>query len=144
MSRASLQARWSKAIRKRDGYVCDICHATTELTAHHLNSKDSNQRYSKANGICLCATCHKRFHQSHSHIHGNRVKHCTAAEYYQFKDKSLEKRARSEGKDAFHKDLTRCDNPYPSYSIGYEYWDRAFRFEVRQYTSFRGYKEYIL
>lgn len=137
-SHINKQAKWSKRVRSRDGYKCDICLSTKELTAHHLNSADTENRWSVSNGITLCATCHQRFHQSHWCLHGNTIKPCTATEYQQYKDHTIAKYCRVEGKKAFHVGLTRCDNPYTN-TEHYLWWDRAFRYEQQQATlSFYG------
>lgn len=142
MRSATKQSKWSKAVRKRDGYICNICLSTTDLTAHHLNSGDFQNQYCVADGICLCATCHQRFHQAHFQKSKYKKIHCTAKDYEIYRSKSIEKKARPQGKEAFYAGLTRCDNPYPSTSIGYDYWDRAFQF-TRQETIYKSYEEYI-
>ena len=141
MRNANKQSKWSKAVRKRDRYICNICLSTTDLTAHHLNSGDFQNRYRVANGICICATCHQRFHQAHFQKCNHKIRHCTAKDYEIFRNKNVEKKARSQGKEAFDKGLTRCDNPYTT-TEHYLYWDRAFRFAEAQQTR-NTYEEYI-
>lgn len=138
MRSSGKQSSWSHKVRKRDGYKCDICLSTTELTAHHLNSADIQNRWSISNGITLCATCHSRFHQSHWNIYRNKPSRCTADDYYKYKEKTIAKYCRAEGRRAFHAGLTRCDNPYTT-TEHYLWWDRAFRYEQQQATlSFYG------
>jgi transcription elongation factor Elf1 len=55
---------WTKAVKKRDGFTCQVCGATEHLIAHHLNSyaKNKELRYDIENGITLCRDCHTDFH----------------------------------------------------------------------------------
>ena len=56
---------WSKIVRERDGFRCQICGATnTQIHAHHLNcwSDFLQDRYSIGNGISLCFKCHSLYH----------------------------------------------------------------------------------
>lgn len=54
----SLDALWSKAIRRRDK-KCQVCHATEHLQAHHIFSRNNyGLRWDLENGITLCAKCH--------------------------------------------------------------------------------------
>ena len=122
---ASKQSRWSRKVRARDNNTCQICSTKKDLTAHHLNTKTRN--YEIENGVCLCRTCHTRFHQSQNM---SQKKYCTEQDFWTFRQKTLEKRGRTEGRKAFHNGLSRCDNPYDD-----NYWDRAFRFAQRQNTS---------
>ncbi len=135
---ANKQAKWSRKVRSRNGYKCDICLSTKELTAHHLNSADTQNRWSVDNGITLCATCHKRFHQSHWQSHGCTIKPCTANDYYRYKERTIAKYCRAEGRKAFHNGFTRRDNPYTT-TEHYLWWDRAFRYEQQQATNKQHY-----
>ena len=135
------QAKWSRKVRSRDGYKCDICLSTKELTAHHLNSADTRNKWSVDNGITLCATCHHRFHQSHWQSCNCIIKPCTATDYYKYRERTIAKYCRAEGRQAFYDGLTRCDNPYTD-TEHYLWWDRAFRYEQRQATR-NNYKDYI-
>lgn len=57
--------KWAKLVKKRDNYTCQICGAkNTYLNSHHKNSYDffESQRFDVQNGICLCQSCHDRFH----------------------------------------------------------------------------------
>ena len=141
MRNANKQSKWSKAVRKRDRYICNICLSTTDLTAHHLNSADTRHRWLLDNGITLCFTCHQRFHQSHWNICKNKSSRCSTTDYMWYKEKTIAKYCRSQGRKAFHDGLTRCDNPYTT-TEHYLYWDRAFRFAEAQQTR-NTYEEYI-
>lgn len=57
--------KWSKAIKKKYSYVCQICFKSdVYLNSHHLNAYNAfpNERYDILNGICLCQDCHNQFH----------------------------------------------------------------------------------
>jgi hypothetical protein len=137
MRSSSKQSSWSRKVRRRDGR-CDICLTTENLTAHHLNSADTRIRYSTDNGVTLCATCHQRFHQSHWNINKKKPSRCTATDYVRYRQKTIAKYCRKQGKEAFHAGLSRCDNPYIT-TEHYLWWDRAFRYEQQQATlSFYG------
>lgn len=73
--------RWSKEVRKVG--KCDICSTTeTEnLTAHHLYDKANHPTlaYKVENGVCLCHTHHKQFHDTCKEVE------CTPQGYYNFK-----------------------------------------------------------
>ena len=58
--------KWSKQIKERDNFTCDICgQKHGGLVSHHLNAwRDyKEQRYDLENGVCLCESCHKEFHK---------------------------------------------------------------------------------
>lgn len=138
MSSSGRQTVWSRRVRRRDNHTCNICLSTENLTAHHLNSADIRHRWSLDNGITLCFTCHQRFHKSHWCITKNQRKPCTANDYVRYKEKTIAKYCRNQGRKAFHAGLTRCDNPYTT-TEHYLWWDRAFRYEQQQTTpSFYG------
>ncbi len=80
MKRSSLRARkpdtvakdaaWSRAVLKRDGYLCQarfagIC-TSTATHAHHVvaRSQRPDLKHDTRVGVGLCASCH-------SHVHGN-------------------------------------------------------------------------
>lgn len=56
--------RWSKAVRKRDGFKCVECGATKKLHAHHILSfaRFPELRVDIDNGVTLCETCHLDAH----------------------------------------------------------------------------------
>lgn len=55
---------WSRNVKKRDGFVCQICGSPDTLVAHHLNGFRNNAEYrlDLNNGITLCSECHIDFH----------------------------------------------------------------------------------
>jgi len=55
---------WASAVKKRDGYTCQVCGSTEKLVAHHLNSYKDNPdaRYDIDNGVAVCRDCHTEFH----------------------------------------------------------------------------------
>jgi hypothetical protein len=57
--------KWSKEVRERDNYTCQICGENNRrMVAHHLESYDTNEelRLDLNNGITLCQSCHNEFH----------------------------------------------------------------------------------
>jgi hypothetical protein len=57
---------WAKAVKKRDDYTCQKCKDRgVVLNSHHIESFSKNKelRYALDNGITLCKTCHKGFHE---------------------------------------------------------------------------------
>lgn len=57
---------WSKNIKMRDNYICQICFKKGErLVSHHLMSYNiyPELRLDLDNGICLCRNCHLQFHK---------------------------------------------------------------------------------
>lgn len=58
---------WSLKVKERDSFTCQICKndKSGALRSHHLyNWKDyPDKRYDLDNGVCLCKTCHDRFHE---------------------------------------------------------------------------------
>lgn len=57
-----LHDEWSKAVKDRDGWVCqkDGCGRTTNLNSHHAYGKGAHPsvRYDVDNGVTLCAGHH--------------------------------------------------------------------------------------
>ena len=57
-------AQWARAVKKRDGYVCQLKdeYCTQFLVAHHIKgwAKHLNLRYEINNGITLCQHHHPR------------------------------------------------------------------------------------
>lgn len=77
-----LAMEWSKRVKARDNYTCQLCRKYgVPLNAHHLNSWDMfvTQRYDLNNGITLCARHHELFH----HIYGKGKN--TIFQFLQFK-----------------------------------------------------------
>lgn len=57
---------WRKNIFERDRYVCQFClKVGCRLNAHHIHNYADHKdlRFDIDNGITLCITCHKEFHQ---------------------------------------------------------------------------------
>lgn len=56
---------WRAAVYARDDYTCPICgkHGV-DLEAHHIQNfaAHKDERLDVANGVTMCAPCHKRFH----------------------------------------------------------------------------------
>jgi len=59
---------WSLAVRLRDNYTCQRCHAKHEINSrglhpHHIFSrKNLSTRFDMDNGITLCFGCHRVAH----------------------------------------------------------------------------------
>lgn len=74
--------KWAKSVKKRDGYICQICEMEGKyLHSHHLSSWDYDKlnRFNPENGICLCSDCHENFHK----IYGKG--HNTVEQFEEFK-----------------------------------------------------------
>lgn len=56
---------WRTAVYERDDYTCQVCgkHGAA-LEAHHIRNfaAHKDERLDVANGVTMCAPCHKRFH----------------------------------------------------------------------------------
>jgi len=77
--------QWTRAVKCRDNYSCQICGANgggVYLEAHHKNSWNAfpDERYLLSNGASLCRTCHIRFHDAYGY--GNN----TEFQYKQYED----------------------------------------------------------
>ncbi len=74
------QDSWSRKVRKRDNYTCQVCGSQENLLAHHLDSYSSNKelRYDVGNGITICRECHLDFHKN---FMGNYKTPCTAEDF---------------------------------------------------------------
>jgi 5-methylcytosine-specific restriction endonuclease McrA len=66
--------QWTKQVMARDGYICQICKKHTDLNVHHLYSYDKHvdKRLDPDNGISLCESCHKLFHQKYGYGNNTR------------------------------------------------------------------------
>ena len=58
---------WARAVKERDGYVCQRCGKMLvgrEAHAHHQLPTwfMPERRFDMANGITLCTACHKQIH----------------------------------------------------------------------------------
>jgi len=66
-NRSEDDAKWSKAVRERDGYCCQNPNCNSRvgiMHAHHIESYVDNPdvRTSLSNGVTLCNDCHTEFH----------------------------------------------------------------------------------
>lgn len=61
---------WIKAVKEKDGYLCQWCHAPDNLIAHHIKEWDEypDLRLDLSNGITLCRSCHMRHHKNRKGI----------------------------------------------------------------------------
>ena len=74
------QKEWARLVKEKEGYTCNACgQKGSRLAAHHLYSYSTHPelRLDISNGICLCNSCHKRFHD----WNGGQVKPCTPEDY---------------------------------------------------------------
>lgn len=55
---------WSKAVRERDNFTCQMCGSKEKLVSHHIKEWDDNpdKRYDLENGLTLCRKCHCKIH----------------------------------------------------------------------------------
>lgn len=59
---------WAKAVKKKAGFVCELCGATADraiLDAHHWYATKAHIAPTDlmlSNGVCLCRTCHIKAH----------------------------------------------------------------------------------
>lgn len=67
---------WRLKVFKRDGFTCQSCGDKSggNLEGHHLNgfSFFPKQRFWLSNGITLCKTCHKSFHDAFGYTKNTR------------------------------------------------------------------------
>lgn len=64
-----------KGVMERDDYTCQVCgQRGGKLAVHHLNGYnwDTENRYDVNNGITLCESCHREFHNQYGR--GNNTK----------------------------------------------------------------------
>ncbi len=56
---------WRKDVIERDGNKCVVCKGVNDLCGHHLDSflTHKERRTDTENGVCLCRSCHMRFHR---------------------------------------------------------------------------------
>jgi hypothetical protein len=54
--------KWANAVKKRDGYKCQLCNSKKNVVSHHINPfvKNEKERYFISNGQTLCSECHKK------------------------------------------------------------------------------------
>lgn len=62
---------WSKLVKIRDLYTCQICGSKKHLHAHHImmRSKYKESALDVDNGITLCRTCHAEQHKDNLSIY---------------------------------------------------------------------------
>lgn len=62
--KSSQYASWRSEVLYRDGYTCRHCTSSENLHAHHILSwkNHPDRRFDVANGLTLCATCHRKAH----------------------------------------------------------------------------------
>jgi hypothetical protein len=76
-ARTEDDAKWSKAVKKRDGYCCQNPNCNSRvgiMHAHHIESYVDNPdvRTSLSNGVTLCNDCHTEFHSVYGKGGNNR------------------------------------------------------------------------
>lgn len=76
-SRTEDDAKWSKAVKDRDGYCCQNPNCNSRvgiMHAHHIESYVDNPdvRTALSNGITLCNDCHTEFHSLYGKGGNNR------------------------------------------------------------------------
>ncbi|EGI2114763.1 HNH endonuclease [Listeria monocytogenes] len=64
-----ISSDWSRRVKERDDYKCQVCGYNQKLQSHHLNSyiSDKEGRTDLDNGVTLCTGCHKEFHQTYGY-----------------------------------------------------------------------------
>ena len=76
---------WKYKVKEQAHFTCDCCGDDKggNLVSHHLNDYKHfpKQRLDINNGVCLCESCHKKFHK----WIGNNRKGCTKEQYEEFK-----------------------------------------------------------
>lgn len=76
-TRTEDDAKWSKAVKDRDGYCCQNPNCTSRvgiMHAHHIESYVDNPdvRTALSNGVTLCNDCHTEFHSIYGKGGNNR------------------------------------------------------------------------
>lgn len=74
---SAASSRWSREVRKRDGFRCKQCgESSKRLHAHHIVSWKENKmlRHEISNGITLCIPCHHKIHANDIRIAWNKGK----------------------------------------------------------------------
>lgn len=59
---AEFSVKFRQRIRRRDNYLCAICHKKKRLDVHHIDYKKQNTV--AKNCISLCRSCHSEIHRS--------------------------------------------------------------------------------
>ena len=63
-------SEWRRQVYERDRYTCQCCgEKGGNLVAHHIlnYSEHEELRTNVGNGITLCKTCHKEFHNTYGY-----------------------------------------------------------------------------
>lgn len=91
--------QWSKGVKTKAKHTCDCCgyvgyENDGYMRSHHLNNfkNNPNLRYDLNNGVCLCESCHNKFH---SHMGGTKAP-CIAQDYYEWKQMKQEELKQNE------------------------------------------------
>jgi len=65
--------QWSKKIKDRDEYICQICEDNRDVVAHHIYSykEHKDKRIDLNNGVTLCRECHSDFHRHYGYGNNN-------------------------------------------------------------------------
>jgi len=85
-------AEWSRLVKERDGFTCQVCGVyPARLASHHLAPYSTCKalRYVIDNGVTMCINCHSTFHI----MYGKRS--CTRGDYYEFAAKEAFRLAQS-------------------------------------------------
>ena len=82
-----LYDHWREAVYNKHNRQCDVCGSTKNLRAHHLDCyKDHPEKRTDVNnGVCLCNTHHRQFHNIYGQG-GN-----TKGQYEEYKEKCKRK-----------------------------------------------------
>ena len=69
---------WRSSVYSAYHFSCDVCGCKSskdnKIVAHHLESYDINEnlRYNTENGVALCESCHRDFHNKYGYGHNTR------------------------------------------------------------------------
>ena len=60
---------WADKVMKRANYKCEWCGTTENIYAHHTINKKTNpeRQFDVDAGMCLCKSCHKKYHHWNKH-----------------------------------------------------------------------------
>ena len=71
-----LDDAWSKLVKIRDGYKCQVCGLESTLNSHHIFTRSrKSTRWDVDNGITLCVSHHTFNHKFSAHITGVEFTH---------------------------------------------------------------------
>lgn len=57
---------WSRLVKNKDWWKCNVCKGTKQLQAHHLiNFTNEENRFIVDNWITMCRICHNQFHKEY-------------------------------------------------------------------------------